>query len=866
MENSKFPQKYDFLRVEKDKYAQWLEQGFFTPNEPNKKSFTIVIPPPNITGKLHLGHVLDTSLQDIIVRRKRMMGYNTLFLPGMDHASIATQAKVEEELRQKKISRYDLGREKFIEVAWQWKEKYASLIREQWATIGLSLDYTRERFTLDKSLNHAVNTVFVKMYNDGLIYRGQKIINWDVHSQTALSNIEVEYKEIEGAFYHIKYPFVDSSGSLEIVTTRPETMFADVALMVHPEDDRYLKYIGKKVYIPLTNKAIPIISDTYVDRTFGTGVVKVTPAHDPNDYEVSLRHNLDKPLCMNEDGTMNELAFNYQNMERFACRKAVIRDLENNGLLVKKRKIIHAVGHSERTGVIVEPRLSKQWFVKMQPLADLVIEMQKTEDKINFIPNRFEKTLLSWLTNIQDWCISRQLWWGHRIPAWYRDDEVYVGINPPQDDGWKQDEDALDTWFSSALWPFSTLGWPENSEDFKRFFPTDTLVTAYDIIFFWVARMAIQAKYLTGRRPFKDVLIHGLIRDEMGRKVSKSLGNGVDIMDAVNKYGMDSLRYFLTTANSPGQDIRYSNEKMEASWNYINKLWNIARFININLTNEGYQNQEINPSLLNNIDKWILKRLNQVIEKVNFAYENYKFIDVAKILYHFVWDEFAAWYLEMTKVIFSSDDKLARINTCSVLSYCLAAILKMLHPFMPFVTEELYMNFFTTSIVKAKWPEHNKAYEFRVIKNTKMLFDLIVAVRNLRATNNISQKQAINLYLYCLNNGTIKILNQYIHYIKRFANTQNLFIYHKQQDIGPSLITVIDKITIMIPIEKNLSDVKEKLLKEKDKMLSEINRCKVLLENHRFLEKAPQTKINEEKEKLTQYQVRLNEIEQLLSE
>ncbi|MFA6627477.1 MAG: valine--tRNA ligase, partial [Bacilli bacterium] len=680
--------KYDFNQVETGKYEKWLKEGYFTAGQLDKKPYTIVIPPPNVTGKLHLGHVWDTTLQDIIIRRKRMMGYDALFLPGMDHASIATQAKVEAKLRTQGISRYDLGREKFLDISWKWKDEYAKLIREQWAVIGLGLDYTRERFTLDAGLNHAVNTVFIKMFEDGLIYRGEKIINWDVHSQTALSNIEVEYKEVEGAFYHIIYPFVGEKGGLEIATTRPETMFGDVALMVHSKDSRYLDVIGKSVYLPGTNRVIPVIADDYVDPQFGTGVVKVTPAHDPNDFEVGLRHHLDRPLCMTEDGHMNEMAGKYQGMERFACRKQVVDDLKNAGLLVKVKRLVHSVGHSERTGVIVEPRLSKQWFVKMQPLADLIIAQQQTRDKIQFIPARFEKTFLNWLTNIQDWCISRQLWWGHRIPAWYREDQVFVGLTPPTQDGWVQDEDALDTWFSSALWPFSTLGWPEQTADYQRYFPTDTLVTGYDIIFFWVARMAFQSKYLTGKVPFKQVLIHGIIRDEQGRKVSKSLGNGVDMMDAVNQYGMDALRYFLTTSSSPGQDIRYSDEKMEASWNYINKIWNISRFIGMNLEKEGYHQELIDEKLLTHVDKWILKRLNQVIDRINYYYEGYKFGEVAKVLYHFVWDEFASWYLEMTKVTFSNRQSNVKVNTCAVLNTVLSAILKMLHPFMPFVTDE----------------------------------------------------------------------------------------------------------------------------------------------------------------------------------
>ena len=671
MKLSQLPPKYDFTSVEKGKYKKWVEAGYFTAGDISKKPYTITLPPPNITGKLHLGHVLDTTLQDIIIRRKRMQGYDALFLPGMDHASIATQTKIEEKLRKDGISRYDLGREKFLEVAWKWKEDYAKLIRDQWEMIGLSLDYTRERFTMDEGLSDAVTEVFVKMYNDGLIYRGERIINWDVQSKTALSNVEVEYEEIEGAFYSIEYKFADGEGGLVIATTRPETMFGDVALMVHPEDERYQEFIGRKVIIPTTDRVIPVIADDYVDMEFGTGVVKVTPAHDPNDFEVGLRHNLDRPLCMNEDGTMNELAGVYNGLDRFECRKKLVADLEKSGHLKGIKKMIHSVGHSERTGVIVEPRLSKQWFVSMDKLAEAVLEMQKTDQKINFVPERFEKIFLNWLTNIQDWCISRQLWWGHRIPAYYRGEEVYVGVTPPEGEGWVQDEDALDTWFSSALWPFSTLGWPEETEDFKRYFPTDVLVTGYDIIFFWVARMAFQSKYLTNQRPFKDVLIHGIIRDEIGRKLSKSLGNGVDMEDVKKQYGMDSLRYFLTTTTSPGQDIRYSDEKMEASWNYINKIWNISRYIGMSFDNNNYKNEPINIKLLNTVDKWILTKLNELIKSNDHNYEKYEFGEVARAIYKFVWNDFASWYLEMTKVTFADGSNEQKINTCAVCKLCI---------------------------------------------------------------------------------------------------------------------------------------------------------------------------------------------------
>ena len=865
--------KYDFKLVEEGKYDKWIKEGYFTAGDISKTPYTIVIPPPNITGKLHIGHVLDTTLQDIIVRRKRMMGFDTLYLPGMDHASIATQAKVEQMLRKDGISRYDLGREEFLKVCWKWKEDHSDIIHDQWKKVGLSLDYTRERFTLDAGLNKAVNEVFVKMYNEGLIYRGEKIINWDIQSKTALSNIEVEYKDIEGAFYHINYPLADGSGVLQIATTRPETMFADMALMVHPEDERYTSFIGKEVIIPTTDIKIPVISDAYVEREFGTGVVKVTPAHDPNDFEVGLRHNLGRPLCMTDDGHMNAMAHKYEGMDRFECRKALVKDLEELGYLVKVEKMIHSVGHSERTGVVVEPRLSKQWFVKMQPLADMVIEMQKGEDKVNFYPARFENTFLQWMENIQDWCISRQLWWGHQIPAWYKKDEsgeeeVFVGLAAPEGEGWVRDEDALDTWFSSALWPFSTLGWPENTSDLERFFPGDTLVTGYDIIFFWVARMVFQSKYLTNKRPFKDVLIHGIIRDELGRKVSKSLGNGVDINEAFDKYGVDSVRYFLTTNGAPGQDLRYSDEKLESTWNYFNKLWNISRYIGIQLDANNYNEEEIDVKSLNTVDKWILAKLNNVISTSDKLFEKYDFGESSKLIYNFVWNDFASWYLEMTKVVMNGEDAKAKINTCAVLVYVLRTILKLLHPFAPFVTEDIYQMFNEGSITVSSWPKALKEYDFEDSLDIEQIYDIITAVRNTRAVKNVSMSKPISLVLQLKDNSLKEFIENNTHYLQRFTNYEDLKLVIGEYDTAKCQVTVLNNITVIIPLDTlvNLEEEKSKLLQEKQKMENEIKRCSNMLSNPSFVSKAPAAKVEEEKRKLSEYQEKLDKINQLLSE
>ena len=850
--------KYDHKEVEAGKYDFWLKGGFFEAGDKKKEPFTITLPPPNVTGKLHLGHAWDTTIQDMIIRRKRMQGFDALWLPGMDHAGIATQAKVDARLKAEGISRYDIGREEFLKRAWQWKEEYASIIRSQWAALGLSLDYTKERFTLDEKSNAAVNHVFITLYNKGYIYQGKRIINWDSEARTALSNIEVIHKDVEGAFYHFKYPFVDGSGYAVIATTRPETMFADQALMVNPTDERFKDIIGKEVYIPGTDIKIPIISDEYVDKEFGTGIVKVTPAHDPNDYEVGIRHNLSMPLCMNDDGTMNEMAGKYEGLDRFECRKALIEDLTKEGLFVKEEKIIHSVGHSERTGVVVEPRLSKQWFVKMDVLARQVLENKE----YRFVPERFKQTLEHWLSDIQDWCISRQLWWGHRIPAWYKGDDIKVQVECPGD-GWVQDEDVLDTWFSSALWPFSTLGFPEKTDLLDRYYPTNVLVTGYDIIFFWVSRMLFEGIEFTGKAPFKDILIHGLIRDSQGRKMSKSLGNGIDPFDVVEKYGCDALRYFLNTNAAPGLDLRFDETKVESSWNYLNKIWNISRYVIMNL--DGYTKVDLTKAKLNNASKWILNKLNKVIKEVDFNFDKYEFGEVARSLYNFVWNDFASWYVEISKVDLQGSDEDNKNISKNVLFYVLTAIIKMLHPFVPFITEEIYQSIphDKESITIEDWPLANDKFSFDSEEEAMdIVMNVITNVRNERAKANKAPKEAINITLLVKNEETGKLLNECKSYLLKFTNPKELLITTEAPKSTDNVVVVLDALTIYIPTT-DLVDIKEVLAnlnKEKEKLEAELLRSEKMLSNESFIAKAPQAKIDAEKEKQASYKKQYAEI------
>lgn len=856
------PTKFNPQEVEAGRYQKWLDQDLFKPSEDQQaKPYSIVIPPPNVTGKLHLGHAWDTTLQDMIIRQKRMQGFDTLWLPGMDHAGIATQAKVEEKLREQGISRYDLGREKFVDQVWEWKEEYAGHIREQWAKLGLSLDYSRERFTLDDGLSDAVRKVFVSLYEKDLIYRGEYIINWDPQAKTALSDIEVIHKDLEGAFYHVSYPLSDGSGVLKIATTRPETMLGDTAIAVHPEDERYQDLVGKTVILPLVDKEIPIIADSYVDREFGTGAVKITPAHDPNDFEVGNRHDLPRVNVMNPDGSMNELAGKYAGMDRFEARKAIVADLKEIGRLIKVEKMVHSVGHSERTGVVVEPRLSTQWFVKMGPLADQAVKNQSTDNAVDFFPPRFNNTFMTWMENVHDWVISRQLWWGHRIPAWYHKEtgEMYVGMEAPADsENWEQDPDVLDTWFSSALWPFSTMGWPdEASEDYKRYFPTSTLVTGYDIIFFWVSRMIFQSLEFTDERPFKNVLIHGLIRDEQGRKMSKSLGNGIDPMDVIEKYGADALRWFLSTGSAPGQDVRFSYEKMDAAWNFINKIWNASRFVIMNV--EGFTTEDIDFSGEKTVaDRWILTRLNETVEKVTSLFDQFEFGEAGRQLYNFMWDDFCDWYIEMSKEILYGEDEEAKQTTKSILVYVLDQTLRLLHPIMPFVTEEIWAKIPHTgeSLVVADYPVVHPEYDDKTAaKGMEVLKELIRSVRNIRAEVNTPLSKPITLLIKTNDQKIDEFLIENTSYIERFCNPEELVIASDITAPDLAMSAVLTGAEIYLPLAGliNIEEEIKRLEKELAKWNGEVKRVQGKLANERFVANAPENVVAEERAKEKDY-------------
>ncbi|MCF6161624.1 valine--tRNA ligase [Furfurilactobacillus milii] len=880
MATKDLPTKYDPRAVENGRYQKWLDAGLFKPSGDKKaKPYSIVLPPPNVTGKLHLGHAWDTALQDMLVRYKRMEGYDTLWVPGMDHAGIATQAKVEARLREQGISRYDLGREKFVEQVWDWKDEYAATIHKQWAKLGLSMDYSRERFTLDEGLSKAVRKVFVDLYNKGLIYRGEYIINWDPQARTALSDIEVIHKDDKGAFYHVKYPFTDGTtyegkDYIEIATTRPETMFGDVAVAVHPSDERYKELVGKHIKVPLVDREIPIIADEYVDPEFGTGMVKITPAHDPNDFLVGNRHNLKRINTMNEDASLNENAGKYNGMDRFDARKAIVQDLQDGGWMLKIDPIVHSVGHSERTGVQVEARLSTQWFVKMKPLAEQALDHQKTDDKVTFWPSRFEDTYEQWMNNVHDWVISRQLWWGHRIPAWYNKQtgETYVGMEAPKDEeNWTQDPDVLDTWFSSGLWPMTTMGWPDiDNPDFKRYFPTDDLVTGYDIIFFWVSRMMFESVEFTGKRPFKNVLMHGLMRDNQGRKMSKSLGNGIDPMDVIDKYGVDAMRWFLANGSTPGQDVRYDTTKLDAAWNFINKIWNASRYVIMNL---GDMEKPVLPDKANwNLaDRWILSRLNQTVADVHRLFDKFEFGEVGRALYNFIWNDLCDWYIEMTKEVLNGDDEAAKKNTQNVLGYVLDQTLRLMHPLMPFVTEELWqdMPHEGESIMVADYPVvHDDFDDAKAETDMGRLIELITAVRNIRGEANAPMSSAVEL-LIKTNNPELKTLFETNRdFVDRFCHPSYL-------QIGPDVVApklamsaIISDAEVYIPLAEliNLDDEIAHLEKEVANLQNEVTRSEKKLGNERFVANAPEAVVAEERSKQADWQQKLTAATSRLAE
>ncbi len=857
---------YDPKAAERKWYPYWIEGGYFNAGQrPDKETYTIVIPPPNVTGMLHIGHALDFTLQDILVRTKRMQGYDALWLPGTDHAGIATQTKVEQKLREEGVSRYDLGREKFLEKVWDWKEHYADTIRSQWSKMGLSLDYSRERFTLDEGLSKAVREVFVRLYEKGLIYRGKYIINWDPATRTALSDIEVEYKEVQGHLYHLEYQLEDGTGSITVATTRPETMLGDTAVAVHPEDDRYKHMIGKQLVLPIIGRKIPVIADEYVEKDFGSGAVKITPAHDPNDFEVGQRHSLPQVLVMDESGKMNDNAGKYKGLDRAECRKQIVADLKEQGVLVKVEDHVHQVGHSERSGAVVEPYLSTQWFVKMQPLAEKAIQAQKSGTGVNFVPERFEKIYLHWIENVRDWCISRQLWWGHRIPAWYCASCGEVTVSEKDAHACShcgsseltQDNDVLDTWFSSALWPFSTLGWPDATEEMKRYYPTNVLVTGYDIIYFWVARMIFSALEFTDQIPFKDVLIHGLVRDAEGRKMSKSLGNGVDPLEVVEQYGADAMRFMISTGSTPGQDLKFRWEKVEQARNFANKIWNASRFALMNMEGLTYDAIDLSGSL-GTADRWILHRLNDTVKDVTRLMDQYEFGETGRILYNFIWDDLCDWYIEFAKLSLYGSDEQEKKTTQSVLAYVLDHTLRMIHPFMPFISEEIWQHLPHNgdTISLAAWPTYDAKWEApKAVQEMTLLMDIIRSVRNVRAEVNVPMSKKIELLIKPSHAAALVIIERNAEYVRRFAGTSSLEINTALAAPDKAMTSIVSGAELMFPLA-GLIDIDQeiaRLEKEFKTLSAEVERVDKKLSNQGFMAKAPEKVIEEEKAKREDY-------------
>ena len=870
------PKTYSPKEFEAKIYEKWEKEGYFhaQPNA-DKIPFTIVIPPPNITGQLHMGHALNQTLQDSIVRYKRMKGYETLWLPGTDHASIATEVKIIEQMAKEGIKKEDIGREGFLERAWAWKEKYGNRIVDQIKHLGSSCDWSRLAFTMDERCSKAVREVFVNLYEKGLIYRGSKIINWCPHCKTALSDAEVDYSEEPSFFWHLRYPFKDGSGSITVATTRPETMLGDTAVAVNPTDKRYKKYVGKTLILPLVNKEIPVIEDEYVDKEFGSGAVKITPAHDPNDFEVGLRHNLEIIRVMADDGTMNEKAGKYFGLDRYEARKIIVEDLEKCGALVKIEPHAHNVGHCYRCHNAVEPIISKQWFVKMEPLAKPAIDVVR-KNKIRFTPDRFSKIYFNWMENIRDWCISRQLWWGHRIPAYYCDDcgEMTVSKETPATCPkcggvhLKQEEDVLDTWFSSALWPFSTLGYPEKTEDLDYFYPTDVLVTAYDIIFFWVARMIFSGLEHTGRIPFKDVLIHGIVRDAEGRKMSKSLGNGIDPLEIIDEYGADSLRFSLINGISAGNDTRFSKDKTEGARNFMNKIWNASRFVIMNC--EGQEVPDIADCKLNVADKWIVSKLNDAVRSVTLNMDKYEMGLACASLYDFVWSDLCDWYIELVKPVLYGGDEAKKRSALGVLVYVLKNTLKLLHPFIPFVTEEIYSNLPGTleSIMVSQFPKYNARRAYRKeAENMEIVMEIIKTVRNIKAQVGAAPSRKVPLYV--VSESAKKVINDCGIYIERLAGVTHIeFVASKDDVSGKTVSQVLHACELYVPLGELVDTEKEiaRLEAELEKVNGEIERANNKLNNQGFVAKAPKALIDGEKEKLVKYAEMKAKIEAQLKE
>ncbi len=871
-ETREMAKTYDPKEFEERLYKNWEEKSYFTPEvDENKTPYTIVLPPPNITGKLHLGHALDDTLQDILMRTKRMQGFSTLWLPGQDHASIATEVKVENELLKEGIVKKEIGREAFLEKVWEWTDEYRGKIRNQIKKLGCSLDFTRERFTMDEQLDKAVKHFFVKLYNEGLIYQGNRITNWCPKCKTALSDAEIEYSEHEGHFWHVKYPVVGNDEYLEIATTRPETMLGDTAVAVNPKDERYAHLVGKTLMLPLVNREIPIVADDYVDMEFGTGAVKITPAHDPNDYQVGKRHNLPQINVMFDDGRINYEETRYHEMDRYEARKAIVEDLKNEGFLVKIKEHNHNVSCHDRCNTVIEPIISKQWFVKMEPLAKPAIEVVKNK-KVKFVPERFDKTYFNWMENIQDWCISRQLWWGHRIPVWYCKDcgEVIVVTEEPKkcpkcnSEKLQQDNDVLDTWFSSALWPFSTLGWPDKTPDLKYFYPNNTLVTGYDIIFFWVARMVFSGLYCMDDIPFDTVLIHGIVRDSEGRKMSKSLGNGVDPIEVIEEYGADALRFALVTGNAPGNDIRYYPERVEAARNFANKIWNASRFVLMNLDKDLMNKYKYNKNYTI-ADKWILSRLNTVVKEVTENIEKFELGIASQKIYDFIWGEFCDWYIELVKPVLYGENEEAKGIAFNVLHKVLETSLQLLHPIMPFITEEIYTHLYTEyeSIVISKWPEYKESLkDEKSEKDMEYIIEAIKSIRNVRTEMNVPPSRKAKLMIYLTENEAEGSFKEGEVYFQKLASASEVSFLEDKETSDKNVSVVTRGAEIFIPllelvdIEKEL----ERLNKEKEKLEKEIDRVEKKLSNEKFVSKAPEAVVNEEKEKGEKYKAMLKSV------